>query len=242
MMTLRFSRAEYWLLEIAVDQALPLPDLLRPHLAESLNRSSHDCSADELAEALERLFCDHYITSFRSPIPPTGKRRIYRRLARADIDSELRRPLLPPDPDDPFHLGSRHPDETYYRLTPTGGAAWESFARPDWNLFIDGVGTCLDLGSEAAPHPARGYAICPALWKLQRYVATARHIGHHIDEASIGYDTLSPWKATYWKTLPSAHRVRYKMMYHDAYAENHGWPPLSHEVFGLARNWYRWRS
>jgi hypothetical protein len=235
-MTMRLSRAEYWLLDVAVQDCVPIADLANGDAAAELNRADHQCTVRELADGLQRLFADRFISSYKH-----GGRGHRRFLARSEIEVELRRPKMPPTSDDPIDPGKRHPDEAFYKLTPIGGAAWESFARPDGSLFIKGIGTRIDDGGDP-PYPSRGYAICPARRIIERYLELAHHIGHEIDKASLRWDIVSPWKATYWKTLPTAHRVRYKMIYHDVYAENTGWPPVASAVFDLSRAWYRWRS
>lgn len=236
LMTIRFSRAEYWLLDIAVEYSASIADLINGDTAGGINRTDHQCPPEELAEGLERLFADRLIAGYRF-----GGKRYRHFLTRPEIEIELHRPKLPPPPDNPMHPGFRHPDEIYYQLTPLGGKTWENFACPDWNQFIGGIGTVIG-DTEDPPCPSRGQVICPSDWKLNYYLHYAAHIGHHIDETSIRRDLITPWKATYWKTLPKAHRVRYKMMYHDVYQENRGWPLLSSQVFDLQRNWYRWRS
>jgi len=247
-MTIRFSRAEYWLLDVAVESSVSIADLVNDDAAQELNRSSHQCTEQELADGLERLFADRFITSYRHGVIKIGRRcgRPRRRsLTRPEIEVELRRPKIPPipdDPTDPLQIGGRHPDETYYELTPAGGAAWEDFARPNWDLFIEGVGTQIDDSPDYVepPCPSRGYAICPTRRMIERYIAVAHHIGNEIDMASLRWDIVSPWKATYWKTLPTAIRARYKMIFRNA--EDQGWPSLSSEVFDLPKWWYRWRS
>jgi hypothetical protein len=236
-MTIRFSRAEFWLLDIAIQECVPIADLISGDAAAGLNLRDHQCTPEELADGLERLFADRLISSYRH-----GGRHRRRFLTRPEIEVELRRPKLAPAPDDPLQLGDRHPDETYYRLTLAGGAAWEAFARPDWNYFVDGVGTT--VGNENLcdpPYPCRGYAISPSRRIVEQYLSLARYIGHEVDHASIRWDIVSPWKATYWKTLPKAHRVRYKMIYRDVLTGRigKGWPPLSTVVFSLSRLWRR---
>jgi hypothetical protein len=236
-MTIRFSRAEYWLLDVAVQDVVPIADLISGDAAGGLNRTDHQCIAEELAEALERLFADRLITSFRCE----GRRR-YRTLTLSEIHGEMRRPKNPPKPDDPYAMPRRHPDEAFYRLTPQGGAAWETFARPDWNLFIDGVGTTITSGKVYPPFPTRGYAICPTRRQVERYLEMARQIGHQVDSSSIRWDVVAPWKATYWKVLPARHRVRYKMVYDGVHHDNRDGVPTAEDVFALSRSWYRWRS
>src|SRR5690242_15033615 len=64
-MTIRFSSAEYWLLDMAFEFPVPMEGLPYGEASFALNRSDHKCSVEELIEGLERLFKDRFISSCR---------------------------------------------------------------------------------------------------------------------------------------------------------------------------------
>jgi len=95
-----------------------------------------------------------------------------------------------------------HPRPTvYYGLTAQGGAKWEAAARPDWNRFI--YGGYSDSEAELISMNRQ--------W-VERYFMLIQPGGFDTLFAVPGtevWDTLEPWQALYWKTLPIGHRVRF---------------------------------
>ena len=204
MMTPAFTRAEYWLLEAVVEQCLPISGLSNGDAAGQVNKSDHQVTQEELTDALDRLFtdgliiaeqCQSFGSEMRPKIAPT----------RIEIEAELKRPSSYKDGIDGFG-----PLALYYRLTHKGAAAWEAFASPCWDHFMDGFGG-YSIAKEINGSEY-GEAICPAKWKLEHYVAGVRWLGWEIDHNAIVWDTVQPWKATYWKELPTAHRVRFPIV------------------------------
>lgn len=227
-MTLSFTRAEYWLLEAAVEECLPIAGLSDGQAAGQVNKTDHGVTQAEMIEALDRLFTDGLIIgeqyqSFWSPC-----RRKYQ-LTRAEIETELKRPSYSTD----GVSDGYGPLSVYYWLTAQGGAAWEAFARPDWDHFMDGFGSCAEEedGSKCVQ------ATCPSKFLLERYLAGAHWLGFEIDPDAAVWDTIRPWEATYWKELPLAHHVQCPII---RYTES-VWRNMPHEYQRLNR-WYRWRS
>ena len=94
-------------------------------------------------------------------------------------------------------------DRVYYWLTTRGGAAWESFARPEWSLFID-------HGFDEGEDGMRTTTVTTCDWKqLDRYLeSVARE--EAIEPGTMTLAELRPWQATYWKTLPFGLQCTFK--------------------------------
>ena len=88
---------------------------------------------------------------------------------------------------------------TYYGLTTEGGAAWENVARPDWDRYLD-----VSFGTD----PDEGEVIGVDSARAESYIFSP-YQEHPPLAGSVRRDRLEPWPATYWKTLPLGHRIRF---------------------------------
>jgi hypothetical protein len=198
---LRLSRGEYWLLESAVEGMPPLRWLVAPQLEQIFNKTGHRLGRGALVDTMERLVVADLLCAHRANggnFAPT----------RAEIEA-----ALDESPDPPRAV------ETHYGLTAAGGAAWESFAAPDWNRYID----------SGCDEQHRYDATCADRKRLLRYLAALRREGT-FQEESLVWDEVAPWQATYWKQLPRGHRVRFVCI--DARLPD---PPSSWYC-----RWYQW--
>lgn len=193
-MTLRLSRGEYWLLTNAVEYGLPLRMLMLPEWPQDdphaatidvvLNKRGHGLDPDELAEILHDMLEHGWITL---------SKHVLQRTPLYPDRAEMRRIL---DEKGRFH------DGVFYHLTQEGGAAWESFARPEWDRYITHDG-------ESHEDSTIGEVIASSGRVLKRYMASLER-ETPIDTESTAYDELRPWQATYWKILPTGFRCRYR--------------------------------
>lgn len=193
-MTLRLSRGEYWLLTNAVEYGLPLRMLTLPEWPQSdphdatidvvLNKRGHGLAVNELAETLHQMLERDWIVLSRD----------VRRRSLVHPDREEMRHIL--DERGPFHEG------VFYCLTPAGGESWESFARPEWDRYVSCDG-------ESDEDPTITEVVASSEKSLKRYMASVEH-ETPIEAGSRIYDELRPWQATYWKTLPTGFRCRYR--------------------------------
>jgi hypothetical protein len=113
--------------------------------------------------------------------------------ALPDYHEELRRLA-----EDAYHDPRGTP--VYYGLTAAGGAAWEEVARPDWDRYID---------SSFGIDPDEGEVICADPARAEGFVFSP-YQEHPPLADSLRRDRLEPWPATYWKTLPSGHRIAFR--------------------------------
>jgi len=81
-------------------------------------------------------------------------------------------------------------------MTSRGGARWEAVAKPDWSRFLD-ESAGLDPDEVEVSGPDRD--------------RVASHLRQHtlfaVVPDSERWETLIPWQATYWKTIPRGYRV-----------------------------------
>ena len=159
----------------------PIRALTGDGVEEWFNRRHHGLAPTAVAEVLRKLLGEGLILlSSESGEPLLENDEELRRL----VEVEYRGPLF---------------KTTYYGLTAAGGAAWEAVACPDWDRYIDhSVGTDPDEGEVICADPARA----------ERYVFSPYQENPPLADG-IRRDRLEPWPATYWKTLPLGHRIRF---------------------------------
>ena len=99
----------------------------------------------------------------------------------------------------------------YYCLTEKGGSIWEAFAAPEWNRFIDE-----SYGRDEETLQDNIGCLISANEELLINYFEHGDLGEfpaHRDK--VKWDIFKPWNATYWKTIPVGHRVRFE------YVEGH---------------------
>lgn len=224
-MTFRLSRGEYWLLTNAVEYGLPLRVLTLPewpqddpHIATIdvvLNKRGHGLGVDELAETLHRILERGWIELSRD---------IRRQTPMHPDHEEIRRVLSEKGL---FNEG------VFYRLTPDGGRAWESFARPEWHLYVSRD------DENGDDDMSIGEAVAPSRKSLERYMASLEK-DISIEAGSRVYDELKPWQATYWKTLPAGFRCRYRYRRFEPTLPGALAPPCLPSTGWLLSRWCPW--
>lgn len=234
-MSVRLNRGECWLLAKAVEHDLPLWVLgLREwpqvdydrSIEAALNCRGHGMDTATLKRTLRRLTARGWI-----------------RLARDLGDANEHLPADDAVLDEALH--SKPPRFDFSAtpsvlLTPAGGAVWEAFARPQWDLYVsddyDDLGEgryerCVVAGSER---------------KLKNYLHTLR-LQYEWERSAETWRERSDWQPIYWKPPFAGFECRFR------YRE--GEPPLgtydnaawwrrqlgSHEQSWQSGSWCRWR-
>jgi len=209
----RFSRGEYWILESAVEHAVPFCFLAFEHVDWQFNKTGHGLDRSSLIETLDRLLRLGLIEARNQANEP-------RELDRDGVEAALDE-----------YVSTRDAHRNYYELTAEGGAQWEAFAAPDWDDYLTSWTStnrsgCWNIGT----------VVGSTLWRLDRWLEGARFAGQVIDPAHLHRRCFHPWKATYWKTLPQGHLATYRFDEVEAdFGEAPNWFMRLHE-----NRWYRW--
>jgi len=209
----RLTRGEYWLLEIMAELIIPAGFLSRDDLGMIVNKPLHGLSQDELLATILEL-SRQGLVSYTINHDETEYEFSSTDQIRNALAEESR----------------RGQGKTYLRLTSEGGRVWEAFAAPRWDEYIaDSWLFDESLGLEI------GQLICTNRGRLQRFFKSKYPSLSQIDPSHVWWDTLEPWQATYWRTLPTAHRVRFVDPYHDGMVMR----PLPPQ-FIFPPRWYQW--
>lgn len=215
-----FTRGEYWILNSAVEFAVPLHWLTLENIGEAFNRRGHGLTRSEVARTLAWLLGEGLIEVFKS-----GSWRRLLSLSVGELDAALD---CPPDS---AGLDSRH----YYRLSARGGACWEAFAAPNWRFFLSTQYSC---NSKGMTHCGRiEGADRERVW---RYLAAGHYFGNTVTPGSIVWRELRPWRATYWKRLPVGYRVRFRCRATEKWLNPDIIPYSVHEL-NNNKGWCEWR-
>jgi hypothetical protein len=117
--------------------------------------------------------------------------------------------------------------QIYYGLTSLGGEQWEIFSKPNWNLYISG-----SMGQEEVSFSGSDRQI------IEQYLPSLRYSSQQeVISSSEVWESLIPWQATYWKTLPSGWQVTCKTRETDEYLGKI-MPPEYREWLDQMYNWY----
>lgn len=208
------TRGEYWLLETAIESAIPVLCLDSGNIELFLNKMGHGMDRHLLIRTLSDLLYDGLIQVYTFG----HKDEIYTP-SLEQISAAL---------DEKSQLGV---GGMYYQLTKKGAVMWETFAAPEWNLFIDE-----SYGwDEEMQQDNIGCLISTNQELLAKYFKHSNLNGYPVKREHSKWDILRPWQATYWKTLPIGYRVRFE------YPPDHEPTIDEQEMFRMNRpTWYAW--
>ena len=193
----RLTRGEFWILNSLVEHRDYLYRFHGPDrfLQDHFNRTPHGLSEDEVVLTVLGMFNAGWIGGEvarrdgpeKATFEPTGT-----------AIREALNPVLYRRDGDPPRRPRRQDPQVTIGLTPAGGAVWEAFAAPRWHDFVD------DFWRYEGSRPNR------TEWRVFR--ATSRDRGKAyarcfadvdgFDPADIEWKNVTPFPATYWKTLP----------------------------------------
>lgn len=214
MLNPSFTRGEYWLLEAVVESALPICWLDWAEIEEALNKSTHGMDRSLLIETMYKLFTEGLITAHR--FSKWDETFI---LSLNEIEAAL---------------NEKHNNkEWFYRLTKKGGALWEAFARPKWELFVDN-----EYGLPENNDIWAGKIVCSNKEHLKGYFNSLCYHDYEVDDNTIQRDRLEPWQATYWKLLPVGFQIKF-MCREKKKSDDVPVPPLDYYWYDSL--WYQWR-
>lgn len=216
----RLSRAEYWILETVAEAQVPLHWLgSESNFIQVLNKAGHGLDRAGIAAALEQMFEAgwlYVLAQSGREFAPT-RSQIERQLAAHDL---------------------AHDDWVHYGLTALGGAAWEAFACPRWERFVDETFYDPD-------HDPQDRAVMIGADRMLVYhrfewmcnVGFHPYCGLRPLAKSAQWETLRPWQATYWKELPWGYRLEYEFVPHPHEPEPRN---IAFEFLSHFPRWYDW--
>jgi hypothetical protein len=185
---------EAWLLEVAVRAHIPLNFLAEDEEKIYLQfaHPGHHLNREQLVETLEGLL-------HRGEIIVRERERE----GFIPTRSQLEEAVIP--------LGFTEWKERcesgrvlYYGLTPAGAERWEQAAAPNWDRFF----------RDSYPKDKECEIVAGSWERLQELLVNADFLwAMEPIRDSIVEETIAPWEATCWKTLPPGYmaRFRYKL-------------------------------
>ncbi len=123
---------------------------------------------------------------------------------------------------------------TFYYLTPEGGACWETLCHADWNKYLGGYLNRFDDMDESLNESqkiSQNKQLIEHLLSLTEYL-----YDHTIIDGTEVWEELEFWKVTYWKTLPKAYKVTYRYRHFECCIDSN----TPQESIDLDRQAQRW--
>jgi hypothetical protein len=195
------TQTEYWLLDANITHRLPLCLVAVPgDVFGHMNRHWHGMERDHLIATLIKLFNQGLISA-----TPYGSSDPGVALTEADIVRAI----------------ERRDYQLSYGVTSAGGVLWEAYSAPDWSRFVWQI-----------TDDQEGYS---EYWSASRASIERRLEPDHMYDRTIltetmAWDTVEPWQATYWKSLPHAYHL------HCSIQPQAG----PSQFFGSASDWDGW--
>ena len=222
-MQIKLSRAEYWILETLVRFKYPLSDYASPDHELIFNQPSHGLNRADLLDTLEAMVRARWIETHwwdDSIVEDSESGAFFPERDEIDKAMDGRRVIE-------MDWASRQSPLLYAQLTPLGGSIWESFACPKWERFID---DCIQTEVGELSSIEKG--------NLEYYLLHAHYLGIIVKAETLKWEIVSPWEATYWKTFPQAHRVRFER-HQEELSDSDEQRSIPHS-FMTSLEWYRW--
>jgi hypothetical protein len=178
---------DWWFLDSVAEMRQPLYLLTTDDLETFMSRPSHGLDESGVVTALVRLVGAgdlHAFNEERGEFTPTP----------AEIAEAVGGSL-----------------DAEYGLTAAGGARWEEAAKVDWRRFIDETyGPEDSTGEIQAPFgECVGEIVGGSREVVEAYFGGVKFNGVIARAGTDVWDSYAPWRATYWKTMPEAHRIRF---------------------------------
>ena len=217
----RFTRGEYWLLEIAVEHEWSISNLIDSELELHLNKKGHGLTRTSLLENLYQLLSSGLIYAKNEV---DGFISTYEH-----IECALNEP--------PWRIAPAGEKKcTSYGLTPEGGAQWEAFAAPDWEKYVESSVFSDEDEDENEIWEVMG---ADKEWLEKYFEAMCFHQQLEVSVESVAWDYAAPWKVTYWKQLEGAHILRFQAQDKSEAEDYQRSPPPSPEWYRSV--WCVWR-
>lgn len=196
---------KHWLLNLAVEYPVWLGHLFPAVDCEALNvKPVPGCDAKDYARNLIEL-SDMGMVTLSSDVPGDdienrpGLERILERFLELANDSPARRHMWHLRP---MYERNRLPGmQVYFKLTPSGGVAWERIAEPDWAHILS-----VSVGAES------GDLFSPDRHLLMAYLGWYREIeAQRVQLEAISWQTHSDFQILYWKRIPLVYQASFTL-------------------------------
>jgi len=182
---------QLWILTSQVEGKWPLSVLMAPNAGHIMNLHFPTVSPGRLIDALQALFEAGLICA-------EVKDRLLPWAGRVELERWI-------------ESDAGYPDEIRLGLTSTGGQVWEKECKADWSRYLNCQGCRAVEENDQLFFPYMHFE-GSTLSRLAEYATRdVPHSGYIRIRMKIRQ--LRPWKATYWKALPSGFRISTKYRY-----------------------------
>jgi hypothetical protein len=209
---------EQWILETAVTFRLPLSCLISPHIEELFNKPGHGLERAKLAEVMARLLLNRDIVLEPQPRISVPQQASLMLKAFLERDDNVLKPL------------------GMYGLTLQGGERWAKAAEANWAHFI--TGSCRPKKLRNGDLVLAEKVLAASVNLANRYIELYSKTGRTIFRKPNSVRSLSPMRATYWKTLSKGYKVTFSSKDSDQERDVEAIMRTNRRIQHLTR-WYR---
>lgn len=185
------NKFEYWFLDTAVEEIIGLSWVIPDETGMlGINRKPLPISFAEIANILHKLFQSGNLLATTPEEQNYFSFSIGFKPSFSEIEAALK-----------GNIG------LFYFLTDKGGKNWESVSQPKWEQFLNWGGRIERENEEIMTCGSR--QVGETILSLSHLLKPGSSIQYIIPHTEI-WETITPWKATYWKMLPVGYQVRYQ--------------------------------
>jgi hypothetical protein len=214
------DKYEYWFLDSAIEMTIGFSWIVpNEQNCLAVNRLALDLNVTEIADVLDRLFQ-------RGDLAATTP---------LDLENyRTNRGFTPSRKQIEAALNEQSP--LSYFLTAQGGERWEIYSKPDWSKYFSGF---MNLDTQVAELEGATKNVLKKCFEFKHFLDD---IYWCISGTEI-WETLTPYHATYWKSLPDGYRVRYQFKEGEIFSPSEIDPNYSeyqqaNEWYSNIRKWY----
>jgi hypothetical protein len=211
------DKYEYWFLDSAIKDVIGLSWIVpNEQNCLAVNRLALDLNVAEISGVLDRLFQ-------RGDLAATTPADCL--FQRGDLAAT--RGFTPSHEQIVAALNEQIP--LSYFLTVQGGERWEAYSKPDWSKYFSGV---MNLDTQEAELEGATKNVIDKYLEVKCFLS---NIYWCISGTEI-WETLTPYHATYWKSLPVGYRVRYQFKEGEIFSPSE--TDLNYSEYQQANEWY----
>lgn len=197
---------QLWILTSLSESRWPLSILRSTDPGLVMNYRLPKAGSQALTDAVERLFDRELLFAER------GKQQL-RWEGRKELDSWI-------------DSTEDYPNTIHFGLTPTGGLLWERACQADWSRYLDSLGGSGPWGEGSEDYLCTYHFEGSTRQRVLEYSRGYESVLSYV-RLRERWKELSPWRATYWKTLSGGFRLtgRFRHVPLNSWPTPRRWPP-----------------
>lgn len=209
------EKADYWFLNLANSYPAYLGIITPcdhfPVLKTDIDHRTPGLSTREIIKSLRRLFQQGFLLAikyslYEALVKSLGEPMLEDLIPFGFIPSEeeMQRELIQQEPVT-YDLEKGDPEALSFFLTPQGGKLWEFIFQPKWSKYVTRCGDSITHKIYCADSNTGKKLI-----EIDNLLCYNENYIRCLTPGTEIWETFTPWKVNYWKTLPVGYSVSYQ--------------------------------